>query len=196
MDENKKESDNSQQESEKKDDLDGVNADEPTKKDIEILKTRLSERGVELKNANDKIAENEKTRQEKKDKSERSEKEEKEKKKSDVEKLGDEIKTLRNEIGNFNTEKKKGELGKEYPDILPELLVGKTDEQIKAVVEKQREMNKKNYGDSRGFLKPKYESADDVEKEIEDTKKNKSLRGDNAAIKVMRLTREKLNFNK
>ena len=49
---------------------------------------------------------------------------------------------------------------------------------------------------SKGFLKPEYESADDGEKEIEETKKDKSLRGDNAAIKVMRLTREKLSFNK
>lgn len=173
-----------------------IDLDNPKPEDIKNLQKALSDKDVKLKDAEKIISDAKQIADKKRDDDDKKKKDDDEKKKSDVEKLGDEIKTLRNEIGNFNIEKKKGELEKEYPDILPELLVGKTDEQIKAVVEKQREMNKKNYGDSRGFLKPKYESADDVEKEIEETKKNKSLRGDNAAIKVMRLTREKLNFNK
>jgi len=194
MEDKNKESANGHEES-KGDDLDGVNVDEPTKKDIEILKTRLSERGVKLKNASDKIAEFEKAKLAEEKERKEKEKEKGDKEKTEVEKLSEELKSVRKEINNFNTEKKKSELEKEFPDILPELLVGKTDEQIKAVVEKQREMNKKNYGDSKGFLKPKYESVDDIEKEIEEVKKNKNLRGDNSAIEVMRLTREKLDFN-
>ena len=80
MSEDKKESDGGREES-KVDDLDGVNADEPTKKDIEILKTRLSERGVELKTANEKIAGFEKSDKEKKEEKEKEEKKEEDGKK-------------------------------------------------------------------------------------------------------------------
>lgn len=177
-------------------DLPVIDPENPKPEDVKNLQKALSDRDVKLKDAEKIIADAKKLEDDKKVEEEKEKKEKDDREKSEVEKLSGEIESMRKEIGNFNVEKKKSELEKEYPDILPELLIGKTDEQIKTVVEKQRGMNKKNYGDSKGFLKPKYESADDIEKEIEETKKDTSLRGDNAAIKVMRLTREKLGFKK
>ena len=172
-----------------------IDPDNPKPEDVKNLQKLLSNRDVKLKAAEKVIADAEKLENEKKEKEEKEKKEKEDKDKSDIQKLNDKIDGLQTEIGNFNTEKKKESLAKEYPDIEPDLLVGKTDEQIKDVVEKQRERSKKLYGDSKGFIKPKYESIDDIDKEIELVKNDKTQRGDQGALKVLQLKREKAEFN-
>ena len=172
-----------------------IDPDNPKPEDVKNLQKLLSERDVKLKDAEKIIADAKKLETEKTEKEEKEKKEKEDKEKSEIELLKDEIKEMRGEIGNFNTEKKKESLAKEYPDIEPDLLVGKTDEQIKDVVEKQRERSKKLYGDSKGFIKPKYESVDDIDKEIELVKNDKTQRGDQGALKIMNLKREKAEFN-
>lgn len=173
-----------------------IDLDNPKPEDVKNLQRLLSERDVKLKDAEKIIADAKKIQDDKTEKEEKEKKEKDNKEKSEVEKLKDELKEMRGEISDFNTAKKKELLEKEYPDIEADLLVGKSDEEIKSVVEKQREKIKKMYGDSKGFITPKYETVEDVDKEIEETKNDKTARGDNSAIKVMRLIREKASFNK
>lgn len=85
-------------------------------------------------------------------------------------------------------------LQKKYPDIMPELLVGKDEEAQKAVVEKQRAMNKKLYGDSRHFTQPSYNDVDEIDKEMDDVKEDKSLSGEKSAVKLLQLSRTRENF--
>ena len=172
-----------------------IDPDNPKPEDIKALQKLLSDRDVKLKDAEKIIADAKKLGDEKTEKEEKEKREKEDKEKSEIELLKDEIKEMRSEIGNFNTEKKKESLAKEYPDIEPDLLVDKTDEQIKAVVEKQRERSKKLYGDSKGFLQPKYESIDDIDKEIEAIKNDKTQHGDQGALKILQLKREKSEFN-
>ena len=180
----------------KKGDPPAIDPDNPKPEDVKNLQKALSEKDVKLKDAEKVIADAKKIDDDKKTKEEKEKKEKDNKEKSEVEKLKDELKEMREEIGGFNLVKRKEKLEKEYPDIEADLLVGKTDEQIKPIVEKQREKMKKMFGDSKGFIKPKYETVDDIDKEIDEAKKDKTARGDNSAIKVMRLIREKANFNK
>ena len=173
-----------------------IDPDNPKPEDIKNLQKLLSDRDVELKNA---LALNQKNSDDQK-KLEADKKKKADEKKSESElemqKLRDDMKAMSDVIGQFNIDKKKAELAEEYPDIMPELIVGKTDEQIEKNVEKQRAKNKEMYGDSKFFIKPKYESADDVQIEIDKIKEDKTLRGDQGAIKVLHLMREKLKFNK
>lgn len=179
----------------KKGDPPEIDPDNPKPEDVKNLQKLLSERDVKLKDAEKIIADAKKVEDDKTKKEEKEKKEAEEKDKSEVEKLKDEIKEMRDEIGNFNTAKRKEVLEKEYPDIEADLLVGKTDEQIKDVVEKQREKTKKMYGDSKGFLIPKYETVDDIDKEIEALKNDKTHGGDQNALKILQLQREKAEFN-
>ncbi len=172
-----------------------IDPDNPKPEDVKNLQKLLSDRDAKLKDAEKIIADAKKLDDDKKELEEKEKKEKDDKEKSEVEKLKDEIKEMRGEIGEFNNVKRKEFLEKEYPDIEADLLAGKTDEQIKPIVEKQREKMKKMFGDSKGFLKPKYETVDDIDKAIEEAKNDKTARGDNAAVEVMRLTREKANFN-
>lgn len=181
--------------SDKKDNLSKIDPDNPKPEDVKNLQKLLSDRDAKLKDAEKVIADAKKIEDDKKETEEKEKKEKEDKEKSEVEKLKDEISKMRGEIGEFNNAKRKEFLEKEFPDIEADLLAGKTDEQIKPIVEKQREKMKKMFGDSKGFLKPKYETVDDIDKAIEEAKNDKTARGDNAAVEVMRLTREKANFN-
>ncbi|MBU4353371.1 hypothetical protein L6251_01710 [Candidatus Parcubacteria bacterium] len=119
-------------------------------------------------------------------------------KKPENEKIFDEmkaeIKKLANEIGKVNLSKRRDELAKSYPDILPELLVGKSDEEIPKIVDRQRDMNKKLYGDSHAFIKPEYEKEEDIDKAIKTIQEDKSIKGELAAVKILDLKRLKFKL--
>lgn len=106
------------------------------------------------------------------------------------EKLDDTTKAL----AKINKDKEIETLEKQYPDILPELLVGKDEEAQKAMVDKQRTKNKKIYGDSKHFTAPTYDDVKDVDKEIEEIKADKTLSSERQAVKIMQLTRVKENL--
>ena len=168
-----------------------IDPDNPKPEDIKNLQSLLSKRDVELKESQKKVIEFELTDKKKKEEKEKEANAKKSESDLRIEKMNSKIENLSGEIKEYNNQKRSDKLAKEYPDILPELLVGKSDEQIEKIVEKQRAKNKELYGDSNFFIKPKYENAGDVQKEIDDVKKDKNLRGDNAAIKVLHLIREK-----
>lgn len=173
-----------------------IDPDNPKPEDIKNLQKALSERDLELKTALEKnknfddaekkkIVDDKKKADEKKSESE-----------LEMQKLREDLKTVTDSLNILNKGNRRDELAKEYPDIEPDLLIDKTDERIKEIVEKQRSKNKEIFGDSKFFIKPAYESEDDIQKEIDDVKTDKKLHGDQAAIKVLRLMREKLNFKK
>lgn len=85
-------------------------------------------------------------------------------------------------------------LKKNYPDILPELLTGKSEEEREAIVEKQRTLSKKLYGDATHFTQPKYNDVEEIQKEIDDVKDDKTISGEKAAVKILNLERQKENF--
>ncbi len=173
-----------------------IDLDNPKPEDIKNLQKALSERDLELKTALEK---NEKFDDAEKKKIEDDKKKADEKKTEselEMQKLREDLKTVTDSLSILNKGNRRDELSKEYPDIEPDLLIDKTDGKIKEIVEKQRSKNKEIFGDSKFFIKPEYESEDDIQKEIDGVKKDENLRGDQAAIKVLRLMREKLNFKK
>lgn len=168
-----------------------IDPDNPKPEDIKNLQSLLSDRDVKLKESEKKVIGFESAN--KKIEADKKKKEDEKKSESDlrIEKMNSKIENLSSEIKEYNNQKRSDKLAKEYPDILPELLVGKSDEQVEKIVEKQRVKNKELYGDSNFFIKPRYENAGDVQKEIEEVKKDNKLRGDISAIKVLNLLREK-----
>ena len=120
------------------------------------------------------------------------------KKETEFEKISKDLKTklddVTKKLEKIDQASEITKLQKEYPDILPELLVGKDEEQIKATVEKQRVMNKKIYGDSKHFSAPTYDDVKDVDKEIDEIKADKSLSSEKQAVKIMQLGRIKENL--
>ena len=173
-----------------------IDPDNPKPEDIKNLQKALSEKDVNLKKA---LADIE-VFNDANTKFDADEKKKLDDKKSDSElemqKMRDDLKTMAEALQVFNDGKRQDKLSEEYPDIESDLLIGKSDEQIEKIVEKQRAKNKEIYGYSKFFIKPKYESEDDIQKEIDEVKNDKSLRGDQGAVKILHLMREKLNFKK
>jgi hypothetical protein len=116
-------------------------------------------------------------------------------KKSDTEKQMSEmsktIEGLASTIEIMNTAQETKTLKEQYPDILPELLQGKKTEEIEKIVDRQREINKKLYGDSQHFKPADYSSEADVDKAINDIKEDKTKNGENSAVDVLKLERTK-----
>ena len=123
----------------------------------------------------------------------------KDEKKSDTEKqlseMSKTIKELTDTISTMSTNQRSETLAKKYPDILPELLHGKSDDEIEKVVDKQRTINKKLYGDSQQFAPADYSDEAQVDEAIEEVKSDKKLSGEQAAIKVLNLERKKDSFS-
>ena len=120
------------------------------------------------------------------------------KEESEFEKLSKDLKTklddVTKKLEKIDQASETAKLQKEYPDILPELLAGKDEEQIKATVEKQRAMNKKIYGDSKHFSAPTYDDVKDVDKEIDEIKADKTISSEKQAVKIMQLGRVRENL--
>lgn len=120
------------------------------------------------------------------------------KQESEFDKLSKELKDKIGEVDKklekINKASEVEKLQKDYPDILPELLVGKDEEQLKATVEKQRAMNKKIYGDSKHFTAPTYDDVKDIDKEIDEIKADKSISSEKQAVKIMQLNRVRENL--
>ncbi len=108
-----------------------------------------------------------------------------------IKELMEQVKALTGLMGELKKEKEIATYQKTFPDIVPDLLIGKTDEEIKKIVENQRAINKRLYGDSQRFSLPNYESADDVDKEIEALKKDQELGAESSAVEVLKLNRAK-----
>lgn len=91
---------------------------------------------------------------------------------------------LTTKIGTINTDNEKQKLAEKYPDILPEMLIGKTDEEKERIVERQREIIKKNYDINPSDHAPIYKDKTEVATAIEEIKKDQSLSTEEKLVKL------------
>ena len=112
-----------------------------------------------------------------------------------MDKMSKTISDLSETIKSMESTQESERLAKEYPDILPELLAGKNPDEITKIVDKQREVTKKLYGDSQRFAPPDFSSEADVDKAIEDVKSDDSISPEQAGVKVLKLGRQKVGLS-
>lgn len=101
------------------------------------------------------------------------------------------LEELQNIVANLENDKKINELKNQYPDILPELLLGKTEDEINHIVSKQRELTqdqlKKSYYSDINY------SESEINDQIELIKKDKKISQQDKISAIFKLKRNKLN---
>lgn len=97
------------------------------------------------------------------------------------------ISELTGTIGTMTSEREKERLAKAYPDIVPDLLLGKSQEEIERLVKAQRETIDRNYQRLPSAHAPVFADRGEVEKEIEAVKVNKALSTDEKLQKIREL---------
>jgi len=115
----------------------------------------------------------------------------KDKKIDDLVKVVDDLKDT---ISKGNQVLEVAALKKKYPDIVPSTLIGKTDDEQKTIVEEQRAMNKRNYGDSKLFTQPTYTDVADVDKAIDAIKADTEMGSVKKGVQLLKLNRIKTGF--
>jgi DNA-binding transcriptional MerR regulator len=148
--------------------------------DFKNLQKSLSQKDVDLKKLEKLIEDSKKKGEEGKTEAEKA-----------LVEMQEKIGELTETIDTLNSTRKSEALLKQYPDIMPELLVGKSEEEVEKIVDKQRTLNKKLYGDSQHFAPPDYSTEAEVDEAIEDVKSDKTKNGVNSAVSVMQLERQK-----
>lgn len=130
---------------------------------VVALQQKLSERDREMKSLQDELAKL-------KDGSSKD---------SEVQKaiadMSETIKALTDTISTMESDKERARLKATYPDILPDLLLGKSKEEIESLVARQREAIAQNYEIQPSAHAPKYESRSEVEKEMERVESDKKI---------------------
>lgn len=129
---------------------------------IAALQRKLSEKDVELKAAQDKLAT-----------LERSGTQDDETKRL-LGEMSETVKTLTGTISKMESDKERERLRSAYPDIVPELLLGKTQEDIERLVTAQRETIEKNYVRQPSAHAPTYNSREEVDAEIKKIEEDKT----------------------
>jgi len=153
--------------------------------DFKNLQKTVSLKDVELKKALESIEKASKKKDDKKSDSQKA-----------LDKMSETVSKLEETISSMNTTQESERLLKEYPDILPEFLTGKTKDEIEKIVDKQREVNKKLYGDSQRFAPPGYSSESEIDEAVEEVKQDKTKSGENSAVEILNLNRQKNSLSK
>jgi hypothetical protein len=109
-----------------------------------------------------------------------------------IEALTKQVEALTGQIGNLNTDKEKEDLAKKYPDILPELLVGRNPEEQEIIVTKQREITMRNYDQKPSAHGPVYKDRNEAEEAIERINKDPKLSIPDKMTKIREI-KEKIN---
>lgn len=97
------------------------------------------------------------------------------------------ISELTNSISSMQSEKEKEVLAREYPDIVPELLLGKTPEERKTLVEAQRAKTKAQFESAPSAHTPRFTDRASVEKELDNVKTSKTMSTDEKLQKIREL---------
>ena len=148
--------------------------------DFKKLQQSLSAKDLDLKNLQDKIKELTAKKDENLSASEKM-----------IADLKTSVETLTTTISTMKNEQDTSRLAQQYPDILPELLIGKSPDEVEKIVDRQREINKKLYGDSRQFIKPDYSTEAEIEARKKEIMADKTKSGEQAAAEIMALDRKK-----
>lgn len=100
------------------------------------------------------------------------------------------ISTLSENLQTLQSEKERDVLVKEYPDIVPELLIGKTKDEQKRLVEAQRAKTQAQYESAPSAHTPRFTDRASVENEIESVRKNIKLSTEEKLQKIRELKNE------
>jgi hypothetical protein len=84
----------------------------------------------------------------------------------------------------METEKEKEALAKTYPDILPEILVGRSAEEKELIVAKQRKLTADNFASRPSDHEPIYKDRASAQEEMERIKTDKTLSTDEKLRKI------------
>jgi len=153
--------------------------------DFKNLQKTLSDKDVNLKKLQEAV---EKAQKDKDDKLSDSDKA--------LVKMTETVKALEKSISDMSAVQETKTLAEKFPDILPELLIGKKPEEVQGIVDRQREVNKKLYGDSQQFAPPDYSSEADIDEAIEEVKGDGEKGGEESAVDVLGLGRQKQSLSK
>ena len=175
---------------------DSQKGDGVSQENFKDLQQTVSEKDVALKEAEKQIADFKAKEDEKKKK----EDEKKSDELSDSEKIIADLtksnEKLAGEVGQITLKNRESELAKKYPDIATSLIIDKKDDDIEKIVEEQRAISKKQFGDSNFFTAPQYNSVDEIDAKILKVQEDNSLTGEEKAMSVMSLTNDREDFNK
>lgn len=152
--------------------------------DFKNLQKTVSQKDVELKKVLEKFEAVNKKKDDKKSETEKA-----------LEKMSETVETLEKTISTMNTAQESERLLKKYPDILPEFLAGKNEDEIEKIVDKQREVNKKLYGDSQQFAPPGFSNEAEIDEAMEDIKQDKTKSGESSAVEILNLSRQKSSLS-
>ena len=108
--------------------------------------------------------------------------------------LTKQIETLTDSITQITTDKTRESLRVKYPDVVPELLIGKTDEQIESLVAQQRAITQTRIDNAPSNHRPVFSSVDEITKEIDRVKIDKTLSTDAKLQKVRELKNQADEF--
>lgn len=108
--------------------------------------------------------------------------------------LTKQIETLTASITQITTDKTRESLRVKYPDVVPELLIGKTDEQIESLVAQQRAITQTRIDNAPSNHRPVFSSVDEITKEIDRVKTDKTLSTDAKLQKVRELKNQADEF--
>lgn len=139
---------------------------------VVALQQKLSEKDVELKTMQAKMAELEKSKQGDEGTN------------KVLSEMSETVKTLTATISKMESDKQREVLKVAYPDIHPDLLLGKTTEEVERLVKEQRETISKNYTLLPSAHAPKYSSRAEIEKEIEALKSDPNLTTEQRLMKA------------
>lgn len=147
---------------------------------IKALQKKLTDKDIEIKNALKDIEDL---------KSKGSEDSETSKQ---IKELSDTVATLTTQIGETKTNERLKELSTKYPDILPEFLIGKTDEECENFANRQREKTESTYGKRPSDHAPIYKDRDSIDAEIQriTDDKNLSIEKKMVAVRELKLKRD------
>lgn len=148
---------------------------------IKALQQKLSEKDVELKKAQADL--------------------EAAKKSSDnggkleeIQKLNETVATLSKQIGEIGAEREREKLATKYPDILPELLVGKTEADQERIVKAQRDLIASRNEGAPSAHAPQYKDASEIDKAMEAVKADRSITTEEKMAKLRELKLRRSEF--
>jgi seryl-tRNA synthetase len=107
--------------------------------------------------------------------------------KKEIAALTETVKTLTDQIGETKTKERIGELSKKFPDIAPELLIGRTDEECEKLAGAQRAKAEETFGRRPSAHEPIYKDRDSIDAEIERITNDRTMRTDEKLVKVREL---------
>ena len=159
---------------------------EETKKkneeNIKNLQKKLTEKDLEVKKKEEEL------------KAKKKPEEKKSKEDEKMNEMNETIKNLDKTIKEIKTKDEKAELSQKFPDILPDLLLGKNEEEQEVIVKKQRDLMEKEHGEFPSAHGQIYKNENEIDKAIEKVKENKSLETEEKLVQIRQLKNEKNNL--